>query len=235
MNRLHIQRLTSIGAVEDGDNPESKIMFWKRREHEPAQGLVEKIGESMSELFDVDSLSDDAKAYVSDLEAKLAAALTEEEPVELPEDLPDIVTKTLDDQTAVIEKDQVEKAALLKRVTDLEDGIATEKSEARADELAPLFGDKDVLAPVLKQLDADSPEAYGKLNAMFDTLIVKDFMADMFKELGDSADGGTAADKVTAIAAEIRKNSPDTTPAEARAQAWRENPELMAQNREEGN
>ena len=70
---------------------------------------------------------------------------------------------------------------------------------------------------------------------MFDTLIVKDSMADMFKELGDSADGGTAADKVTAIAAEIRKNSPDTSPAEARAQAWRENPELMTQNREEGN
>ena len=233
MNRLHVTSLVSVGAVESGDDPKAEILIYKANTTEPGQGLVEKEGESMS--FDVDSLSDEARAYITDQVKLGVAELAEETPEALPEDLPDIVTKTLDDQTAVIEKDQVEKAALLKRVTDLEDGIATEKSEARADELAPLFGDKDVLAPVLKALDADSPEAYGKLNAMFDTLIVKDFMADMFKELGDSTDGGTAADKVTAIAAEIRKNSPDTTAAEARAQAWRENPELMAQNREEGN
>lgn len=31
MNRLHITKLTSIGAVPEGDNPEASIMFWKRK------------------------------------------------------------------------------------------------------------------------------------------------------------------------------------------------------------
>lgn len=30
MNRLHINKLISIGAVEAGDNPEASILFWKR-------------------------------------------------------------------------------------------------------------------------------------------------------------------------------------------------------------
>ena len=233
MNRLHVTSLVSVGAVENGDDPKAEILIYKSKPKEPAQGLVEKEGESMS--FDVDSLTDEAKAYITEQVELGIAESVEETPDALPEDLPDIVTKTLDDQTAVIEKDQVEKAALLKRVADLEDGIATEKYEARAADLEVLLGDKVQVAPVLKALATAAPEAFGKLDTMFDTLIVKDSMAPLFKELGDTADGGTAADKVAAIAAEIRKNSPDTSPAEARAQAWRENPELMAQNREEGN
>ena len=236
MNRLHIDRLTSIGAVTAGDNPESKIMFWKRKDNEPGQGQVEKQGEPMSEPFDVDSLSDEAKAYVSDIEAKLAAALTtEEDPVPLPEDLPDIVTKTLDDQTAVIEKDQVEKAALLKRVADLEDGIATDKFVARAKETEALTGDVEVAAQMFKAIDKGAPEASATLHTIIDGLIVKDVMAPLFKELGDATAVGSATDQVTAYATEIRKNSPDTSMVDARAQAWRDHPELKVQAREEGN
>ena len=232
--RLFVESITSVGAVEAADNEPSKILFWKRKKQEPEPGRVEKEG-SMSEAFDVDTLTDEGKAYVADLESQIATLSVEETPDALPDDLPDIVTKALDDQTATIEKEQVEKAALLKRVADLEDGIATEKWEARAKETEALTGDTEVAAPMYKAIASAAPEASATLHTIIDGLIVKDSMAPLFKELGDSSDGGTAQDKVTAIAAEIRKNSPDTTPAEARAQAWRENPELMAQNREEGN
>jgi len=38
MNRLHIHRITSIGAVEDADNPESDLLLFKARPTEPKSG-----------------------------------------------------------------------------------------------------------------------------------------------------------------------------------------------------
>ena len=233
MNRLTVDTITSIGAVTDGDNPESKIMFWKRKTTEPAQGRIEKQEGSMP--FDVESLSDEAKAYVSELETKIVALSAEETPDALPDDLPDVVAKRIEDDADVIEKDRVEKAALLKRVADLEDGIATEKYEARADALAVLLGDPVEVAPVLKALAADSPEAFGKLDTMFDTLIVKDSMAPLFKELGDASSEGAAVDQIGAYAKEIKKDNSDMSLVDARAQAWRDHPELKTQARQEGN
>jgi hypothetical protein len=233
MNRLTVNSITSIGAVEDGDNEPSKIMFWKRKKDtEPVQGQVEKEGEPMS--FDVDSLPDEAKEYMTAQIAAGIAEASEEVPDALPDDLPDLVTKRIEDDADLIEKERVEKDALLKRITTLEDGIATEKYEARAAKLAVLFPAEE-LAPVLKALATADPEAFGKLDAMFDTLIVKDAMAPLFKELGDTSSGGPAIDQISAYATEIRKNNSDLSPAEAKAQAWRDHPDLVAQSREEGN
>ncbi len=232
MNRLHIGAITSIGAVEEGDNGPSIVQFWKRRKTtEPGPGLVEKKGDSMP--FDIESLSDDAKTHVQGLEAKIAE-LTET-PEALPEDLPDLVTKRLDDQDAVIEKERVEKAALAKEVADLKEGIATEKYEARASELENLLGKPEDVAPVLKALAAADPDAFGKLDTMFDSLIVAKVYAPFLKELGDSSETGAATDQITAFATEIRKNSPETSPADARMQAWTEHPDLRVLAREEGN
>ena len=115
----------------------------------------------------------------------------------------------------------------------MRDEMATEKYTARADALAVLLGDPSEVAPVLKALAADSPEAFGKLDAMFDTLIVKDVMAPLFKELGDSASEGSAVDQITAFATEIKKNQPELTMVKARAEAWLAHPELTIQAREE--
>ena len=87
MNRLHIKKLVSIGVVAEGDNPDSTILLFKSKTIEPEPGPVEKKGDLMS--FDVESLSDDAKAHVEGLVAQIAE-LTET-PEALPEDLPDLV------------------------------------------------------------------------------------------------------------------------------------------------
>ncbi len=230
MNRLHVGEITSIGAVEEGDNGPSIIQFWKRKTIEPEPGPVEKKGESMP--FDVDSLSDDAKAHVSGLEARIAE-LTEE-PAALPDDLPEPVTKRLDELSETIAKDKVEKDRIAKELSDLKTEMATEKYEARASVLENLLGKPDEVAPVLQELAKDSPEAFGKLDEMFNTLIVKDVLAPLMKELGDSSATGDANDQITVFATEIRKNSPDTSPADARMQAWTEHPDLRVQAREEG-
>lgn len=182
--------------------------------------------------FDVDSLTDEGKEFVATLQAQIAA-LSEETPADLPDDLPDIVKARLDESEATIAKMQENQDRIAKENADLRDEMATEKYTARADALAALLGDPEDVAPVLKTLAADSPEAFGKLDAMFDTLIVKDTLAPLFKELGDSSVEGSAEDQIAAHAAEIRKGSPDLSVVEARAQAWREHPELKAQAREE--
>ena len=101
MNRLHIKSLLSIGAVEDGDNPEADIMFWKKRStQEPEQGLIEK--EAADVKHDLSALDPDARAYVEGLEAQVAGI--DESPPPLPDDLPDVVTKRLDEQSELLAK-----------------------------------------------------------------------------------------------------------------------------------
>ena len=229
MNRLHIKEITSIGAVEAGDDPEATIMLYKSKTTEPAPGQPVEKGVAMP--FDIETLTDEGKAYVSDLEAKLAAY--GEEPAALPEDLPESVTKRLDEQAVAIEKERVEKERIAKDLADLRDEMATEKYAERAKALAILLGSPDDVAPVLKQLAADSPDAFGKLDAMFDTLIVKDSMAPLFKELGSSAAEGSAADRHAAYVVEIRKADPLMSLAKAKAKAWSDHPELKALSREE--
>jgi len=235
MNRLHVSRLSSIGAVAAGDNKlddldAGSIMLFKSKDQsiEPEPGLVEKEG---SMPFDIDTLTGEAKEFVAGLQAQVASL--SEIPAALPDDLPDVVKSRLDEFEKAATSDRIEKEALAKQVADLRDEMATEKYTARAEALAVLLGSPDDVAPVLKALAADSPVAFGKLDAMFDTLIVKDSMAPLFKELGDSASEGSAVDQITAFATEIRKNQPELTMVKARAEAWQAHPELMTQAREE--
>ena len=231
MNRLHIDEITSIGAVESGDDPEATILLYKSKETiEPAQGLLEKKEGSMSG-FDVESLTDEGKEFVAGLQATIAAF--SEEPAALPDDLPDIVKSRLDENDATIAKMQAEKDQVSTDLGNLRDEMATDKYDERAKALAVLLGEPDEVAPVLKALAADSPEAFGKLDAMFDTLVVKDVMAPLFKELGSSAVEGSAADQIAAHVTEIRKADPSISVAKAKAQAWHDHPELKTLSREE--
>jgi hypothetical protein len=226
--RLIITALTSIGAVEAGDNPDADIMFYKSKS-EPVQGHTQKEG-LMG--FDPTTLNDDAQAYISDLETKLAAA-TVEEPAVLPEDLDPVVKSRLDAQDEAIAKSEADKVKVEKDLAELRDTMATEKYDARADDLAALLGDKADVAPVLKALATADPDNFAKLDAMFDTLVVKDTLAPLFKELGEAGGDGTAADQITAIAKDLRTATPDLSPADARKMAWAENPALVTQSREE--
>ena len=183
--------------------------------------------------FDIESLTDEGKEYVAALQSQIEALTVEEEP-SLPDDLPDIVKSRLAAQDDAIAKDRVEKERLAKDLADLRDEMATEKYDSRAEELEPLFGDKTKSAPILKALAAAAPEAFGELDEILDTLIIRDTTAPLFKELGDISTGGAAVDQISAFAVEIQKDAKETmTLVDARAQAWRDHPELKVQDREE--
>ena len=182
--------------------------------------------------FDIESLTDEGKEYVASLQAQIAS-FGEDTPAALPDDLPDIVKSRLDENDATIAKMQAEKDQVATDLANLRDEMATEKYDERARALAVLLGEPSEVAPVLKALAASAPEAFGKLDAMFDTLIVKDVMAPLFKEIGDSSATGSAVDQINAHATEIKKNNPELSMVAARAQAWTEHPDLKAQSREE--
>ena len=227
--RLFVRSITSIGAVGEGDNPDATIMFYKSKNTEPVQGRTQKKEGSMP--FDIETLTDEGKEFVASLQAQIAAF--GDEPPVLPDDLDPVTKARLDDDQATIEKQKVEMEKVAKDLADLRDEMATEKYDTRAEELEALLGDKADVAPVLKALAAADPVAFGKLDGMFDTLVVKDTLAPLFAELGEAGQGGTAIDQIAAHTAEIRKANPDVSLAEAKKQAWEDHPELLAKSREE--
>lgn len=186
----------------------------------------------MPEAFDTDSLSDEAKAYVSGLEAKIAELTGE--PEALPEDLPDVVKARLDTQDEAIAKAVQEKEELAKQMADLQDGMATEKYSKRAEDLKVLLGDPAETAPVLKALAQAAPEAFAKLDEQFSKLLNLSGYEALLKEHGDSSADGSALDQITNYAKEIKKANPELSLAEAKVQAWQAHPELKVQARAEG-
>jgi hypothetical protein len=236
--RLHVGSITSIGAVEAGDNPEADILFFKIKPPtedqtpDPEHGQpIDKEG-SVPETFDTASLSEEAQAYVSDLETKLAELTGE--PEALPDDLPEVVKSRLDSQDELIAKAQAEKEQIAKDLAELQDGMATEKYMTRAKALEVLLGDPVEMAPVLKELAAGAPDAFAKLDAQFNTLVSMKGYDSLLKEFGDSSATGSAIDQINAYTKEIKTANPDLSMAKARAQAWTEHPELKEQARAEG-
>ena len=185
--------------------------------------------------FDIDTLPDEAQAYVRGLEAELTSLRSAgEETPPLPDDLPDVVAKRLAAQDDAIAKEKVEKDRIAKELADLREERAVEKYTAIANELKPIMGDPAETMPVLKALGESDPQAFDALYGRMRPLVNMAGYEHVLKEYGTSDPGGSAVDKINAHAAEIRKAQPDMTPAEARAQAWREHPELKRQAREEG-
>ena len=229
MNRLHIKRLRSIGAVEAGDNPEADILLWKSKP-EPDQGQ-NKEGDTVSKI-DLDALDPETRSYIEGLEAKLGEREAETPP--LPEDLPDVVKARLDAQDAAIESEKVEKEALRKEVADLREARAVETYTKLSGELSPLLGDPEKSMPVLKAIGEAAPEPTAELVEMLKSFTFKTEYVGLLKEYGTTEPEGSAIDKIEAAAAEIKKADPSLSLASARAQAWRDHPELKAEAREEG-
>lgn len=313
MPRLHVHRITSIGAVESGDNPEAEILFWKRavstdeRErlaekgqalpdgsfpiasipdlrnaiqsfgragNKPAvkrhiikrarslgridllpEGWVTKTanpsegrtnGGGPVDTLDLSSLDDDQAepilAFVAGLQKagteaaeKIAALEADVEDEDDPLiDLPEPVAKALAERDEQIAKAEAKAATAEEAVAKLQDERLTERYTERAEKLSNMLGKPAEVAPVLKDLAKAAPEAFAKLDSMFDTLLTWDGMADLLKEHGDNAATGSAADTLTALATDIRKENPEMSMADARVEAHHQRPELRELMREEG-
>ncbi len=246
--RLHVTKLTSIGAVAEGDNPLADILFFKSKTSEPLEGRIHGGGSVAETTVDLSSLDDDTRAaveaHVADADAKVAKLETqvseleakvvvEEEDI-LPDDLPEAVAKRLADQEDRIAKAEAVAVAAEAKVEKAEDERLTEMYTKRAVELKPVLGDPEVMGPVLKDLASSAPDSYPVLDAQLDTLVNMDGLNSLLREHGDNGATGTAVDQILVYAKEIRKDEKSMTLAAAKAQAWQDHPELKTQAREEG-
>ena len=109
-----------------------------------------------------------------------------------------------------------------------------EKYTKMAADYAAVLGDPAETAPLLKAIgDKAEPELeafMGRLSPLTNLAEVQ----KMLVEYGDASVDGSAVDQIAAYAVEIRKASPDLSVAEAKAQAWRDHPELKDAARQEG-
>jgi hypothetical protein len=246
--RLHVTKLTSIGAVAEGDNPEAEILFFKSKQAEPLEGRTHGGGPVAETTVDLSSLDDEVRASVEAATAEsvakieeLTAQVTElkaqvvvDEEEILPDDLPEAVAKRLADQEDRIAKAEASAVAAEAKVEKAEDQRLTEMYTKRAVELRPVLGDPEVMGPVLKDLASSAPDSYPVLDTQLDTLVNMDGLNTLLREHGDNGATGSAVDQILVYAKEIRKDDKDLTLAAAKAQAWQDHPELKTQAREEG-
>ena len=239
MPRLHVTKITSVGAVTAGDNPEADILFYKSKPVEPLEGRTEgsdNLSLDLSHLTDEDR--DTVQKHIDGLEAEIgelkdAAASEDEDENLLPDDLPEPVAKALADQAEAIAKADARAVKAEADAADLRDERETEKYTAMAGAYRNVLGPVDEVAPVLKDIAKGAPKASEKLHGFLSTLVKMDGFDALLREYGDNAADGSAVDKHTAYAKELRDNDPDLSAAEARAEAWRRNPGLKEQAREE--
>ena len=254
MPRLTVKRITTIGAVESGDNPEADILFWKSatlpikpKTANPSEGRTNGGGH-VDTTLDLSSLDEDQAepilAFVAGLQkaateaAEKIAALEAQVIVE-PEDdplvdLPEPVAKAIAERDEQIAKAEAKATAAEEAVAKLQDDQAIKRSMERAETLSNLFGAPAEVAPLLMEIEKKAPEASDKLNVIFDKLLTWEGMDTLLKEHGDNAATGSAADTLTALAKDIQKDNTDMSLADARVEAHHQRPELRVEMREEG-
>lgn len=213
MRRIFVDKLTSIGAVADGDNPDAEILFYK------------------SNPVTTDESGDTNERHT------MPDNPTPDKGEGLPENLPEPVVKALDEAQAELEKARAERdaereqrEALAADVAKMRDEQLTERFEKRAAELVAVLGESDEVPSILKELHEAAPEAYAKLDSLVGDAakIAAESQNLMFKELGTSNDESDPVAKIRNIAKSILENERDQFPTieKARAEAWARNPEL---------
>lgn len=210
MNRLTVNKIVSIGAVEDGDNPEASIMFWKTKpepefvlEKDESRETVEPEGAVMPETEEtVPAADEDLEKARADLEKTRA---------------------DLEKARAELEARDEELAKERKTRRDAE-------FLAKAETLKDVLGPPEEWAPILDELDEKAPEALTKLEERLAVVKGQLETSEIFKELGRQEGART----LEALVKSKQDSNPEMTEVEARAAVWQENPDLVAEARIEG-
>ena len=229
MNRLTVNRLVSIGAVEDGDNSPAEIMLFKRRD-ENATNITENT-DSVDDARDTDMSDLDLSAVEETLKAEIEKTLAgyEARIAELEQPAEEDITKGMSDEVKA-EFERLEKAA-----ADNAEALAKERDErltvvwiGKARSFEKILGDAEESAPFLKGMEPETSDwLLGKLQTA-EKLLEK---SDLLKELGSSDDDADPSGKIAKLADDKRKENPTLTPARARALVRDENPDLVAAER----
>lgn len=231
MNRLFVTALKSVGAVEDGDNPDATILLYKSHP-ENTESVEQPKGDTMSKP-DISGLDPELQKAIDEYIAEqLTVEPDESEQLDIPAD----VQKVLDDKDAALAKERADRESLEEIVAKMRDEQLTERFTKRAGDLASVLGAGDDVPTVLKELFNAAPDAYSKLEALLaDAAKIADTSDRlMLKELGTSNDESDPVAKINMIAKAIHTDERDEFPtfAKAKAEAWRRNTELKDESRQ---
>lgn len=222
MPELFVTEITSVGAVDAGDNPEAHITFYKRKQSADSAETREPI---VADKLDLSALDDDLRTQVQkhldEADAKVADLEQKVEELTPPPSEEDVEKAASPEVQELLAKQKAETAELRKR---LDAEIAQRRAEdfaKRATVLRPLLGGKaDDVAATLNTLEAADPDAYAKLEKQLHAAAALVAESNVFKELG--GDGDDAAPN-TLRDAYVEKRLADgdkRTAAELRAAFW---------------
>jgi len=226
-NLLTIERIDAVGFVDEGANPESDILIWKRAEipPEPSSKSPQMGDASMS--FDINSLPDEAKAefealqtQVADLTETVATATAQTpDPVDpgeeilkrLPDETRDLIQKQLDDAESRVAKAE-------ERVTKALKEAESERTERRMAEFTKQAEDE------LDELPEDAPSKATILYAVHENLD-----KDTAKSLMDMLRAANGVAKTAnVITKQIGDSTGDPDPQTATAEMMKRAVELVA-------
>lgn len=212
MPRLHLRKLTSIGAVPEGDNPPAEIMLYK------AKGVrVDETVEKIQEPEPVEVVEEPAEPVV--------------EPIVEPDFEPEPFEKRIADAEVEIQKARDERDAAIQALNAEVSKARWVDFAARAEKLEALLGPAKETAPVLDVLEAKAPEAFADLEKRLHSALER---VNLTKELGTAGDEG--ADPIRKRDSWVRKyvlDHPEISEVQARALFWKANPEASKAQRED--
>jgi len=208
MPRLWFRKLTSIGAVPEGDNPDAQIVLFK------AKKGVALVDETDQVVVDVEEGPDAAQAEA------------------IPEAGDDEgIAKRIEAAEEEIRKAREERDAALWALADEVKKARRALFVVKARNLEPLLGPAEEVAPTLEALDATDPEAFAALEKRLGAALER---LNLTKELGTA--GVEGADPVAKRDAWVKRyvlDHPEIPEWKARDMFWKANPEALEAQREE--
>jgi len=199
-----MRKLTSIGAVPEGDNPEAQIVLYKSK------------GEHV----------DEPDVIVDEAPAAEEPVVEEAAPAE-----PDLFEKRIADAESEIAKARDERDAAL---TALAEEVAKRRSnvfEAKALALEALLGPAKETAPTLDALDAHAPEAFADLEKRLHAALER---VGLTKELGTAGDeGADPIRKRDAWVRKYTLDHPEISEVQARVLFWEHDTDALEAQRKE--
>lgn len=236
MNRLFIDKIISVGAVPEGDDPAATITFFKASPHgeehtTPDRGTDDEREDRMD--FDLSALDEEIAKSVSEHVAALEARITELEAASVePETDTDILKTAPDEVRELVAKQQEQIADLAKAL----EAQAAEKRDAefvaKAADLG-ILGDPDEVGPVLGAIADAAPDAWGQLEAMLTAVAQRSDLGEVFKEYGRNEPTSDPMARRDAYVVKQRDLGDKRPVDELRAEFWAENRDAVRALREE--
>jgi len=230
-----VKEITSISAVDQGDNPGAEILVYKKKGN--AESVETTKRDDMT--FDVTALSDEAQTHIQKI-ADDAATQIEALEAQVAE-----LTPTPEVEEVEIGKASDEVQALIAKLRDDNDGMAetiavevTKRrdgefiAKTREDNLEVLLGDAKDIGPVLRELADSAPDAFEKLYQPLVAAAQRDELATVFKEIGASEGDADPTAQRDAWVSKQKQDGSERTVADLRTDFWKAHPDAVAAERE---